>query len=121
MKKLISLIVVVAAVLLLVFTCPNKEAHQDKIKTTMTNLVEEHLTQQASEDEKGLALLGSLFASKMVDVAMEQKLEVDNYVVCSVGKVTFEGKTRYISFGILNQVFVMGQDEIRNAMKSLGN
>lgn len=121
MKKLISLIVVVAALLLLAFTCPNKQAHQDKIKTTMSNLVDEKLNKEASEEEKGFALLGSLFASKLVDVAMDQKLEVDNYVVCSVGKVTFNGQTHYISFGILNQVFVMGQDEIRNAIEGLGN
>ena len=49
MKKLITLIVVIAALLLLAFTCPNKQAHQDKIKTTMSNLVDEKLNKEASE------------------------------------------------------------------------
>lgn len=117
MKKIISLVVVIAAFLLLAFTCPDKQAHQDKIKVTMSSLVEEQLNKEAtSDEEKGFALLGSLFATKMVDIAMEQKLNVNNYIVCSIGEVTFEGKTHYISFGILNQVFVLGKDKMKQAM-----
>lgn len=119
MKKIITLVVAIAAILLLALTCPNKQAHQDKIKVIMSSIVEEGLNKEASDDEKGFALLGSLFATKMVEVALDQKLDVSNYVVCSVGKVSFEGKTHYISFGILNQVFVLGQDKMRQTIKEI--
>ena len=119
MKKIITLIVAIAAILLLALTCPNKQAHQDKIKTTMSGIVEEGLNKEASDDEKGFAFLGSLFATKMGEVALDQKLDGNNYIICSIGKVSFEGKTHYVSFGILNQVFVLGQDKMRQTIKEL--
>lgn len=84
-------------ILLLALTCPGKEAHVDKIRTTLANAVEEK-----NGEDSALGILGALFVSKVADVYLDSKLEIDNYVVCSVGKVRMDGETTTLSFGILN-------------------
>ena len=51
------------------------------------------ITSRALADEDnvlGIAI-GSTIGSKYIDVLIEQNLEVDNYLVMSVGKITFDG------------------------------
>ncbi len=98
-------------ILLLALTCPGKEAHVDKIRTTLANAVEE----KNGEDSE-LGILGALFVSKVADVYLDSKLEIDNYVVCSVGKVRMDGETTTLSFGILNQVFTFSKETMKEAM-----
>ena len=98
-------------ILLLALTCPGKEAHVDKIRTTLANAVEEK-----NGEDSAWGFFGALFVSKVADVYLDSKLEIDNYVVCSVGKVRIDGESTTLSFGILNQVFTFRKENIKEAM-----
>ncbi len=121
MKKLIAIVVVVAVFLALLITCPDKQAHQTKLKESVNSLVNEKLTAEESSGlGEGPALFGSMLLSPIMDEALGTMLTVDNYVVFSVGKMEFDGKTRTVSFGILNQVFTPSKEQISNALKNWG-
>ena len=99
--------IVVLVFILLAVTCPDKQVHQEKIKMTISNVIDESLVTSASESEQGFALIGSLFATKIVDI---------NYFFFSTGQISFGGNTKMVSFGILNKVFTFDEDDIRRAI-----
>ncbi len=120
MKKLVTTIVVVAVFFALMFTCPDKQAHQTKLKERVNGLINDKLTEEDSSGlGEGLAWFGSMLLSPIMDKALETKLTVDNYVIFSVGKMEFDGKTRTVSFGILNQVFTPSKSQLETSAKKL--
>ena len=108
--------IVVLVFILLAVTCPGKQVHQEKIKMTISNVIDESLVTSASESEQGFALIGSLFATKIVDIFLNNKLQVNNYFFLSTGQISFGGNTKMVSFGILNKVFTFDEDDIRRAI-----
>ncbi len=121
MKKLVTTIVVVAVFFALMFTCPDKQAHQTKLKESVNALINDKLTEEDSSGlGEGLAWFGSMLLSPIMEKALETKLTVDNYVIFSVGKMEFDGKTRTVSFGILNQVFTPSKEQIYSTLKHWG-
>ena len=106
--------IVVLVFILLAVTCPGKQVHQEKIKMTISNVIDESLVTSASE--QGFALIGSLFATKIVDIFLNNKLQVNNYFFFSTGQISFGGNTKMVSFGILNKVFTFDEDDIRRAI-----
>lgn len=124
MKKLIVTIVLVGVVLLLAFTCPDKQAHKDAIDKVVSGVVDSKLDELDSGTgdvlTQGLSMLGSMFAAKMVDTFLDNRLTVDNYVVCSIGKIKLDDKTKTVSFGILNNVFTMSEEDVKENLKKLG-
>ena len=108
--------IVVLVFILLAVTCPGKQVHQEKIKMTISNVIDESLVTSASESEQGFALIGSLFATKIVDIFLNNKLQVNNYFFFSTGQISFGGNTKMVSFGILNKVFTFDEDDIRRAI-----
>lgn len=111
--------IVVLVFILLAVTCPDKQVHQvhqEKIKMTISNVIDESLVTSASESEQGFALIGSLFATKIVDIFLNNKLQVNNYFFFSTGQISFGGNTKMVSFGILNKVFTFDEDDIRRAI-----
>ena len=120
-KKYIAIIVALGILVLLGATCPDKQAHQDEIKTAFSDYVDSELAENASEDEQGWAVLGSMFANKLIEVFLDSKLKVNNYIIFSTGEIHYQGKSKTLSFGFLNHVFTYGVDDIRNAVKEAGS
>ncbi len=58
-----------------------------------------------------------LIISPVIGAITENNLEVDNYVVVSVGKVTYEGQTGVVTIGLLNNVFTPGKEKVREALR----
>ena len=108
--------IVVLVLILLAVTCPGRQVHQEKIKMKISNVVDESLVSSASESEQGFALIGSLFAAKIVDVFLNNKLQVNNYFFFSTGQISFGGNTKMVSFRILNTVFTFDEDDVRRAI-----
>ena len=114
----IGLILVLAAMAIgLMATCPTEQDHREAITKEMNRFIKE------STDNQGDAwgIIGNIISQKIVGVVVDNLIEVDNYGVCSVGSITFKGKTHRVSFGILGHVFTFDADDIQRALENGSN
>ena len=102
------LVSLVAFVCLLIFTCPSAEEHKRVLSDVVASTVNDAATAVAKDADndifsKALQTVNDVFTKKVIDAAMDNLISVDNYFVCSVGKVHFGGKSYIVSLGVLNQ------------------
>lgn len=120
MKKVIAVIIIVGAVLLLAITCPDKTAHQEAIRDSISLAYNDKVNESMSEEDasnelvQGFAMLGNMFVDKIVETVLDTKLSVKNYVLFSVGTIYHNGSSKTVSFGILNNVFTYDKEDIKN-------
>lgn len=120
MKKVISTIILVGAILLLAMTCPDKTAHQETIRDSISQAFNDKVNERMSEEDasnelmQGFAMLGNMFVDKIVETVLDTKLSVKNYVLFSVGTIYHDGNSKIVSFGILNNVFTYDKEDIKN-------
>lgn len=100
MKKLVFLLLFA---LVAVVTCPDKSSHE----TAVEKELKEELCKNLGDNDKDdiTYFLKSAIGVGLADLVTVSLLEVDNYFVCSVGRIHYDGKDKYISFGILGHVF----------------
>ncbi len=116
MKKIILLLIVLVVVA--VFTCPSKEMHNTAIMEETDEMLSKELADGSdSPFEKGLAKIGSAIGSSIMGVMLNSMLTVDNYVICSVGKITLEDETQVVSFGMFNYVYTNVPEQLKKELK----
>lgn len=116
----VVLLVALAAVLVgLVATCPTADDHREAI-TKEINRVVEHASQRSGGGD-AWGMIGSMITKNIVGVVVDNMIDVDNYGVCSVGSITFKGKKKQVSFGILGHVFTFDADDIERALSKGGD
>lgn len=119
MKKTLAFIVFIAIVLVGVVTCPPKDAHQDALMKLVNVALDTELSKNtSSEEEKGWALLGSMIGSGIAELVIDKKLVIDNYFVCSIGRIVFEGEEKVVSVGLFNHVFTMSEDKLKKELEN---
>lgn len=99
--------------LVLWLTCPGKEDHAEKMNEAFVEyLGTRSLDNKAEAVAYGLApLLGNL--------AIDRISSVDSYGIFSLGRITFGGKSKVVTFGILGQVFYLGStDSFENSQQA---
>lgn len=114
-KNAISIAVAAIAVIVLALSCPDKQAHAE----TLNDAIMTALTEKVNKDStmnNGSGLIAQGLASSIVPKVLNSKLNVDNYILFSVGKLTDEGKTNIVSFGILGHVFPVGLSDSEKAL-----
>lgn len=60
-------------------------------------------------------MLGSMIGTGIGELVIDNMLKVDNYFVCSIGTITFDGETKVVSVGVLNHVFTPGKEDLKKA------
>ena len=119
MKKSLIIILIVAIVVIVAkFTVPQPEKHRQVAQQTLMSLVGQKmstvqgLTDMAQGDDFDLRAL--------INTALDQ-IEVKDYFVCNVGRITYDGSTYPLTVGVFNRVFVLTdyQDAIQNAGKKV--
>lgn len=119
MKKLLLIIVIIAIALVGVITCPQKDAHTDALMKLVNVALDTELSRNAeTEEELGFAMLGSVIGSGIAEIVIDKKLLVDNYFVCSIGRIVFEGEEKVVSVGFFNHVFTMPEDKLKEELKN---
>lgn len=106
------MLIVAAVVALFIVTCPNRADHTNAIM----DVVNSSLNDKSKGEEDGWSILGSAIGSKIIGALLEQKLQVNNYFVCSVGQITLQGKTKTISVGVLNHVFTFKKEDLKGTL-----
>lgn len=119
MKKTIWLIALIAVVILLALTCPKEEQHKEVVGAKISAMVNKEMAKKAGEGdfEQGLALIGSIFTDKLVDIVLDSQFKYKNYVVFSLGQIKDDDEMKTISVGLLNQVITFEQDDLEDAVE----
>ena len=87
-----------------VVTCPDREAHQSALKENFNVFLNNALSKNATEAEAAV-LFASALGSVLGSLIINNLLVVENYFVCSVGSISYQGKTKIVSIGFLNHIF----------------
>ena len=94
----------------------HKEVLSTVITTTVNNAVNDNdnLTGNTFIDN-AFKTVSNAFAGKVIETAVDNLVTVDNYVVCSLGKVHYEGKDHIVSLGVFGHIFTVDEDDLREA------
>lgn len=111
--------IVVVILALLVFSCPDSEDHQEAVKSEVRAFVNESIDADSASD----GILGSILSvgkkclsGVALETFMTTNFHVDNYVVCSFGRVELGEKDKTVSFGILGHVFTFAKEDLALAL-----
>lgn len=114
------LIAFIALAALLILTCPKPEQHKEKLAGVITATVNDAI--HDSDNITGNELIdyafkniSNAFAGKVIEAAVDNLVTVDNYVVCSLGKVHYHGKDHIVSLGLLGHIFTVDKDDLEEA------
>lgn len=113
---LVVLGVVVALVAALFAFCPDEEAHRQEVH----KLSEKAVKMVASEQGALVSIVANFTGGALADVVVDNLLEVDNYGVCSVGRIchpTDPTKSTYVSFGIAGKVFTASPETVLDKVR----
>ncbi len=121
MKKFLLFILILVAVAgVCVVTCPDKASHSEALKDVLNTAITEELSSSGNSDsDAGFIMFGSMIGTGIGGLVIDNMLKVDNHFVCSIGTMTYDGKTRIVSFGIMNHVFTPGKEDLKRAVKEL--
>ena len=113
--KLIPVLLIIALIVAAVFTCPKKEQHVAAISDRVSSVLNDELT----EESDGFEALGVMLGNALATPIIRSSVTVDDYVVCSVGKYSYQGKEQVVSIGALGHVFTVSKERIRQAVDEL--
>lgn len=114
------LLTLVALVAVMIVTCPKTEQHKEVLSTVITTTVNDavndndNLTGNTFIDN-AFKTVSNAFAGKVIETAVDNLVTVDNYVVCSLGKVHYDGKDHIVSLGIFGHIFTVDEDDLQEA------
>ena len=123
-KNLWKIILGLIVFILLVFaiTNPGEEAHKEKVRTEVGKAIEKATaTTDNNFFSQAMRSVAKMMADNVMGEAMDQLFEYHNYIICSKGTVTFDGKEHSISFGILGKVYTMNADDMVKALEEGDN
>ncbi len=107
----------------MVFTCPTRADHEAAIQEVTKAWVDDKVDQHMGSVTGMGGVFGDLInkALKQItgfgtDKVISKYLDVKNYVVCSVGRVTIgDNEEKMVSLGVFGHVFTFGKEDIEKA------
>lgn len=102
-----------------IVTCPDKDAHKEKIQSLVNGMVRDY----AAEDEtldNSMAEFVTMLTNGISTVALDSMLDVDNYIVCSVGTINYGGESKLVSVGAFNHIFTLSKSQAEKILEEQG-
>lgn len=100
-----------------VATCPDREAHSEALKDLVNQVITAELS--GEEEDAGLAMFGSMIGTGLSGLVIDNMLNVEDYLVCSIGTATYDGETHVVSVGLLNHVFTIDEEKAAQIAREL--
>ena len=117
MKKYLIGAILLIVVIAMVKTVPDKKAH----KKAMMEAVKEYVDEEAEKKGFGdnvLTDLGKGIVNKTVEIALNSKLEVNNYLIFNTTSVELDDESKTLSLGMFNHVFTFDKQMLRDALEA---
>lgn len=117
LKKILIVVLMLVAVIVMAKTVPDKKAH----KNAMMEAVKEYVDEEAAKRGIGdnvLANIGKGIVNKTIEVALNSKLHVNNYLIFNTTHVKLDGKKKTLSLGLLGHVFTFDKKMLRDALEA---
>ncbi len=116
MKKLLIGAIVLLIAVVMVKTVPDKKAHKQAMMEAVKAFVDDEASQRGLGDNI-LTDLGKGIVNKTIEVALNSKLEVDNYLLFNTTYVELDDERKTLSLGILGHVFTFDKEMLREALE----
>lgn len=122
-KLLLALLIFVILGGVLAVTCPSRQDHKDAVSLSTRQWVGDKLDAIAQNNDLLSIFTGAVewISGQGIDFVIDQYLDVDNYGVCSIGRVNLGEKSKVVSVGVLNHVFTFDKEDVdqlfMNALK----
>lgn len=114
-KSFIICVALIALAVVMAVTCPKKEAHVQAVDQAVTSAMDKAM---ADKDDVGFGMvLGNVVAKTLSSTFLSGMIDVDDYVLFSRGTISMGNQTETVSWGVLNHVFTIDDDDLANAMK----
>lgn len=111
---IVAAIAVIALLASMAVTCPDKTKHKEVLTDRLSVLFNDNV----SEDSSDWAFLGAMIGNKLVGAFMENSLVVDNYILFSLGRLSYGGEERVVSVGVLGHIFAASREQIREKVSN---
>ena len=114
---LLTLLTVAVVVAAMVATCPDSRRHKEVVTNVMTEALNDMSAGGAADDllTRGIRVVGDLLVGSVAETAVDKMLTVDNYFVCSIGRIHYDGNDHLVSAGILGHVFTVNKEDLTKA------
>ena len=115
MKKLFNLILFVLLIGFLYLTCPNDSAHADALSEALSEYFSEHLGGIELDEELG-DLKDNPAMQNVINALAPKLIDVDDYLLVSIGREKLSGNNNIVSFGIGGHVFTFNDEVVKRAV-----
>ena len=114
------LLTIIALVAVMIVTCPKTEQHKEVLSTVITATVNDAVNDNDNITgntfiDNAFKTVSNAFAGKVIEAAVDNLVTVDNYIVCSLGKVHYDGKDHIVSLGVFGHIFTVDEDDLQEA------
>ena len=107
----------------MVFTCPNRQAHEQAIQEVTKAWVDDKVDENLGAITGVGGVFGDLINKALkqltgigTDKVISNYLDVNNYLVCSVGRMSIaDNEEKTVSLGVFGHVFTFGKEDIEKA------
>lgn len=114
-KSFVLLLIVGFLILIAIFTNPTQDAHKQALKTKLMVYMQKKLSDSSIDEKDKLPELGQMFGvmigNRIADEMIDNLVSTDNYLVLSTTKITWEGQSKVIGWGMFGNVFIPSQIE----------
>ena len=120
---LIAALVLAILFATMVFTCPDRQAHEAAIQDVTKAWVDDKVDENLGSITGVGGMFGDLINKALkqltgfgTDKVISNYLDVKNYVVCSVGRMSIgDNEEKMVSLGAFGHVFTFGKEDIEKA------
>ena len=116
MKKLLIGAIVLLIAVVMIKTVPDKKAHKEAMMEAVKGFVDDQAEERGLGDNV-LTNLGKGIVNKTIEVALNSKLEVDNFLLFNTTYVELGDKRKTLSLGIFGHVFTFDKEMLRDALE----
>ena len=115
MKKLLIVVILLLVAVLMTLTVPDKQAH----KEAMMKAVDEYVSEEAESrfGDNVLTNIGKNVAVKTIELALNSKLDVHNYLLWNTTSVHLKDKDQLLSVGLFRHVFTFDKEMLREKLE----
>lgn len=111
-------VLVLLLLIIMTLTNPNRESHENAIRTEVSKAVEKATTSNGNDIfSQGFGMMARMLAGNFIDSALKNLFEYHNYLIFSKGTVTIQDKEHTVSYGIFGKVITMNSDDMVKALE----